>query len=99
MLNDGLDPLDPRFPLRLDSPAPLFWRVLRTWKYHSPEFADAESRRAVRHTTRGEETYVLAAPLPAEDLPAVTFAHEVPYPALAPAALAHEYALAEEATA
>jgi len=98
MLNDGLDPLDPRFPLRLDGTSPVFWDVMRRWWLHSSKFADAESRRAVRHTVRGEEAFVLAAPLPAEDLPAVTFA-DVPYPALDETVLAREYAELAEGSA
>jgi hypothetical protein len=26
-----LTPLDPRFPVRLDDDAPVFWRLTRTW--------------------------------------------------------------------
>ena len=42
-----MTPLDPGCPVPIIGPSPLFWKVLRTWKWHSPVFADAESRRAV----------------------------------------------------
>jgi hypothetical protein len=98
MPRDHLGPLDPRFPISLDAPSPVFWQALRPWQAHSHtfgseaagRFADLESRRAVRKAAEHAEAFVLALP-PLDDPPAVTFT-PVPYPQLEEATLAHEYA-------
>jgi len=98
MPHDGLDPLDPRFPIAKTLPPSCFWEMAHL----RPDRAAIAglTARAREDEATYQEAFVLAAPLPAEDLPAVTFAHEVPYLALAPAALAHEHAtLAGEASA
>jgi len=60
--NDGIDALDPRFPIRLDSPCPMFWQALRPWWCHSSAFAMAESERTGRQAAQRAETFVLAKP-------------------------------------
>jgi hypothetical protein len=86
MPSDCLDPLDPRFPIRLDNrPGPVFWQALRPFWAHSSAFAMTESERAGRQAARAEEVFALAVPPLEDDPPAVTFT--VPYPQLAEAAL------------
>jgi hypothetical protein len=92
MPRNHLDPLDPRFPISLDAPSPVFWQALAPFWCHSSGFAMAESERAGKQAAQQAEAFVLALPPLDDDLPAVTFAR-VPYPQLEGATLAHEFAL------
>ena len=52
-----LDPLDPRFPVRLDADAPEFWRLTRTW----PDTATAvgQTAAAIAQAARREERFTV----------------------------------------
>ena len=91
--SDGIDPLDPRFPIDLGPQSPAFWDALALWEAypsHSAQvFALEEAAHAVELNARQETAFVQ--PLPPDDPPAVTFAPRV-YAELDPDTLAHDFA-------
>lgn len=78
---EGLDVLDPRFPIALKEPAHIFWQLTAEWA--DRETVIGETIRATQQAAVGEERYVRPLPVPAIPAPV--------YPQLTEPELAHEW--------
>jgi hypothetical protein len=96
---DGLDELDPRFPIDLSGPPPVFWALIKhppdgaPWAPHL-DFTVDQAARALAAERAPAETFVVplgdTAPIPVIRVPVART-----YPELEPDTLAHEFSEAD----